>query len=48
VAILATLMALPITSAGRRWPLGPRGIYLYRPQTSSVRMQTGLPTPDGG
>jgi hypothetical protein len=26
VAILATLMALPITSAGRFWPLGPLGI----------------------
>jgi hypothetical protein len=26
VAIWATRMALPITSAGRRWPLGPVGI----------------------
>src|SRR3954454_15921267 len=26
VAICATRMALPITSAGRRWPLGPVGM----------------------
>ena len=38
VAILATMMAAPITSAGRFWPLGPCGHQGYR--TSFVTLSS--------